>query len=77
MNIKGVFNTSNETKYEKEASEGIITSLISSHLLSEEMLYIFVSHRFKLFFTLINLGVPIDFKFYKTLWSLQVWFLHH
>ncbi|XP_078161055.1 nuclear matrix protein-like protein [Carex rostrata] len=37
VNIKGVFNTSNETKYEKEASE----------------------------------GVPIDFKFYKTLWSLQ------
>ncbi|KAJ4777437.1 THO complex subunit 1 [Rhynchospora pubera] len=37
LNIKGVFNTSNETKYEKEAPD----------------------------------GVPIDFKFYKTLWNLQ------
>ncbi|KAJ8431160.1 hypothetical protein Cgig2_026757 [Carnegiea gigantea] len=38
VNIKGVFNTSNETKYEKEAPDGI----------------------------------SIDFNFYKTFWSLQI-----
>lgn len=37
LNIKGVFNTSNETKYEKDPLD----------------------------------GVPIDFNFYKTFWSLQ------
>uniref|UniRef100_A0A1D1XVT7 THO complex subunit 1 n=1 Tax=Anthurium amnicola TaxID=1678845 RepID=A0A1D1XVT7_9ARAE len=37
VNIKGVFNTSNETKYEKDAPD----------------------------------GVPVDFNFYKTFWSLQ------
>ncbi|KAH9686404.1 THO complex subunit 1 [Citrus sinensis] len=38
VNIKGVFNTSNETKYEKDPPDGI----------------------------------PVDFNFYKTFWSLQV-----
>ncbi|KAL5721536.1 suppressor of the transcriptional defect of hpr1 by overexpression [Ranunculus cassubicifolius] len=37
LNIKGVFNISNETKYEKDAP----------------------------------VGIPIDFNFYKTFWSLQ------
>ncbi|XP_044462105.1 THO complex subunit 1 [Mangifera indica] len=40
VNIKGVFNTSNETKYEKDPPEGI----------------------------------PVDFNFYKTFWSLQEYF---
>lgn len=40
VNIKGVFNTSNETKYEKDPPDGI----------------------------------PVDFNFYKTFWSLQEYF---
>ena len=73
VNIKGVFNTSNVTKYEKDPPDGMGTvwfplsaaytlSLFKSTLSSEgsDLTFFDIS------------GVSIDFKFYKTLWSLQV-----
>jgi hypothetical protein len=75
VNIKGVFNTSNETRYEKDPPDG--TALLNSVNL---FLVVFIVYRFlPCVYTQISFlvfsGLSIDFNFYKTFWSLQVNFL--
>lgn len=75
VNIKGVFNISNETKYEKQAPDGM-SVLIQFNLLTFILLllgdvyYLCSSTIFEWFLWLS--GISIDFNFYKTFWSLQV-----
>lgn len=69
VNIKGVFNTSNETKYEKEAPESNCFILIFQFFLYQVHLVLMINS-IKLTFSLS--GSSIDFNFYKTFWSLQV-----
>lgn len=66
VNIKGVFNTSNETKYETEVPDGRHLSL---HFLADLVLHFFNANSAS---TCLVSGISIDFNFYRTLWSLQV-----
>lgn len=75
VNIKGVFNTSNETKYEKEApdcnsakSDYQFLSFIWSYNFHVQIALLFKS----VYFICLLSGSSIDFNFYKTFWSLQV-----
>lgn len=69
VNIKGVFNTSNETKYEKDPPEGIFTSSCN-FVLTLVLLYLWLV--FISAYGIYVSGIPVDFNFYKTFWSLQV-----
>ncbi|KAK2989882.1 hypothetical protein RJ640_015214, partial [Escallonia rubra] len=66
VNIKGVFNTSNETNYEKEAPDGKRNLLIYLCFCSYNQAQVPSEHLFS--------GISIDFNFYKTFWSLQEYF---
>lgn len=78
VNIKGVFNTSNETSYEKEPPTGMKYISIQHHgllnfysLMQTTSFPLYMYYNFSLFVLLFP-GIAIDFNFYQTFWSLQV-----
>lgn len=75
VNIKGVFNTSNETSYEKEPPAGMAYMSIQYLFLLSFVLQckqpVSCKYVLKIFLLLFS-GIAIDFNFYQTFWSLQV-----
>lgn len=83
VNIKGVFNSSNETKYEKDPPDGtFFLNIILAYFNVNLFLVLIYCLQVSLWVnnTPINFpvfpGISIDFNFYKTFWSLQVTFPH-
>ncbi|KAK6934012.1 THO complex, subunit THOC1 [Dillenia turbinata] len=78
VNIKGVFNTSNETNYEKDAPDGKLSckgSLLSSLFFAYPHSSVSTASNGQHdFFFCFLLGISLDFNFYKTFWSLQEYF---
>ena len=75
VNIKGVFNTSNESKYEKDPPPpgGDGMSLLSNILAYFSVSLVkFLAQAYTLINFLAFPGISIDFNFYKTFRSLLV-----